>query len=740
MSLNNQILNKIETLSIGEDLISIRKILFESVVAISCLLGLPAVVIGGLEVYLQGKWEVVFVYISAYIPVLLCFLFRKKISYRYRVWVVLVDLYILSILILAGVGLSGAGISLLITFCVLATTFLGIKMGLVSVLMSFFGILSIGSGMSMGVLPIDIVAMTNSTRIEAWVMASTLFLFIGSIMVVCPGILQNNLQRTIEIIQEKTLALQDSNNYLEKVLKDKERTEDALKKNEEKFRKIYNNILDVYFESSLDGVILEISPSIAKHSLYKREELIGKSFNELRATPEDRDLFRKTLIKNGFMKNCEIQFPDKDNSQHICLMNIEVIKDNNDNPIKFVGIVRDITERKQSEKDKIQAQQYAAKLDKLAFVGQIAGKMAHDFNNILGIIMSTAEITLMRSEHEKTNKALEIIVEETIRGKNLTKNLIAFAKDYEPNQEFFILKEKIDLVLKLLAKDLEGIELVRKDEPGLPELLADPEMIEHSLVNLIQNSIHALSMTADPKIIMRSFSIGDKIHLEIKDNGCGIPKGHLKNIYDPSFTLKGSKDITKSYKRGIKGTGYGMANVKKYIEQHKGKISVESEFGSGTKVILDLLVVKKELTPEEKKEILTPKTQFEQSILLVEDEQSLSDVQYQILTDSPLNHTVDIANNGQVAMDLFDMNEYDFVSLDYVLPGDITGMDVYNYIRKKNKTVPILFISGNIEFLESIKELKQGDSNLDHISKPCQNKDYVISINRLLEQTLTSQS
>jgi len=85
-----------------------------------------------------------------------------------------------------------------------------------------------------------------------------------------------------------------------------------------------------------------------------------------------------------------------------------------------------------------------------------------------------------------------------------------------------------------------------------------------------------------------------------------------------------------------------------------------------------------------------------------------------------------------MATDLFDRNQYDFISLDYILPDGINGMDVYNHIRKTNKNIPILFVSGNIEFLESIKELQQKDVNLDPVSKPCTNKDYVGSINKLL--------
>ena len=92
-----------------------------------------------------------------------------------------------------------------------------------------------------------------------------------------------------------------------------------------------------------------------------------------------------------------------------------------------------------------------------------------------------------------------------------------------------------------------------------------------------------------------------------------------------------------------------------------------------------------------------------------------------------------------MAIDLFEKNEYEFISLDYMLPGNLNGMDIYNKIRKTNKTVPILFVSGNIEFLESIKELKQQDNYIDHLSKPCQNKEYLSSINNLLEKALTTE-
>ena len=93
-------------------------------------------------------------------------------------------------------------------------------------------------------------------------------------------------------------------------------------------------------------------------------------------------------------------------------------------------------------------------------------------------------------------------------------------------------------------------------------MLADSGMIEHALINLIQNSIHATSKVEDPRIILRTYCLENNIFFEIEDNGCGIQKEDFKNIYKPSFSLKGNRDVCGSYESGIKGTGYGMSNVK----------------------------------------------------------------------------------------------------------------------------------------------------------------------------------
>jgi len=394
--------------------------------------------------------------------------------------------------------------------------------------------------------------------------------------------------------------------------------------------------------------------------------------------------------------------------------------------------VRDVTAQKKAVKEKITAQQFAAEQEKHALVGQIAGKIAHDFNNILGAIMGNAELGLLELTDPQLRKPLEIIFDQGIRGKNLTRNLVAFAKDTEIKQEYFWISEKITLVLELLKRELEGIEVIREERKGIPELLADPGMIEHALVNLVQNSIHATSLTKTPCITIRTYCENETIFIEIEDNGCGIPEEHMDNIYKPSFTLKGGKDVNRSYKKEIQGTGYGMANVKKYIEQHKGSVSVKSKHRAGTVFFIGLPVIRKELTVEEKTQIQSQEPVSGKYILLVEDELPVSEVQYQILTKEPCCHRVDIASNGRMALDLLKRNTYDVVSIDYVLPGEINGMDIYNQFRKTNTATPVLFFSGNLDFLESVKKIKGNDPRVDHLSKPCQLKEYIDHINGLL--------
>ncbi|MDA3788719.1 MAG: PAS domain S-box protein [Desulfobacula sp.] len=382
---------------------------------------------------------------------------------------------------------------------------------------------------------------------------------------------------------------------------DHKRTQDALMESEKKYRYLFKNAPSGIFEIDLEKLrFINVNQFMCKNTGYSEKEFLSMNPLDL-LTKDSKNLYMERLEKlstgENLAGNVEYNIIKKDGQQLNAFLNNDFIYKNG----KLIGarvVAHDITELKKAEEEKIKAQKISAEHEKMALVGQIAGKIAHDFNNMLMIIMGNIELAKMDCKDAATEKAFELIHKETMRGKELIKNLVAFARDQEPRQEFFRINEKIDLVINLLKKDLEGIELIREYKTVVPELFADPGMIEHALINLIQNSIHATSKSEHPRIIIRTDCIDNKICFEIDDNGCGIQEEQLKIIFIPSFTLKGDKDATGSYKTGIKGTGYGISNVKKYVDQHNGNISIQSVFGSGTKFTISMPV--KELKEEEK--------------------------------------------------------------------------------------------------------------------------------------------
>ncbi len=520
------------------------------------------------------------------------------------------------------------------------------------------------------------------------------------------------------------------NQRLKKEVQNRKKTENRLRRSEKRFREIIEEVSEIAIQG-YDEKRRVTFWNNASEELYgfSNDQALGKKLEDLIIPDDMREQviqFHHDWIDKGKkIPAGALELVDKEKKM-VPVFSSHVMHETEDGYEMFCI---DLNLKPIQEAQKIANEQ-----NKMALVGQIAGKMAHDFNNILSIILGTTELAILDCEEPELKKALKMILEQSIRGKNLTRNLVIFAKDQEPRQEFFFIQDKIHLVCDLLKKDLSSIDVTIENDPKTPRLLADPGMIEHALVNLLQNAVHALSKTETPKIYIKTLSANDQISISIKDNGCGIPTEHLAHIHDPSFTLKGSCDITKSYRTGIKGAGYGMSNVKKYIEQHHGSIMVSSQTGEGTRFTIKLPVAQEELSLDDIEELKKERTFFQKNILLVEDEITVSNIQTRILSQAPIHHKVDVAQDAKTALEMFDGDRHDLVSLDYILPGEKNGLDVYHEIRKRNKKIPILFISGNIEFLESIKLLKQKDPYIEHVSKPCLNREYIKQINHLFER------
>ncbi len=439
---------------------------------------------------------------------------------------------------------------------------------------------------------------------------------------------------------------------------ERKQAEDALVESEERYRYLFTHapagICEMDFEKNR---FIRVNDIICKISGYSQAELMVMDPLDL-LTEKSRERFKIRIAKLTAgaqeTRNIEYDLITRQKKPLTVAVTLNVAHDDK----KFqrvLMVIHDISWRKIMEKERIEAQKLIGEQQKLALIGQVAGKMAHDFNNILGVIMGNIELMLMDHHDPDIQNTLKRILVHTEKGQYLTRNLVAFAKNQAPRQKFFSLNEKIDLALALMKKDLENIHITRSYTPDLPEILADPGMIEHTLVNLLQNAIHALSKTKDPEITLCTFISNAAICLEIKDNGCGIPEAHLADIFTPSFTLKGGKDALGAYAPDIKGTGYGMSNIQKYVHQHKGTIDVTSTQGAGTCVRICFPVIEKQLTAEEKKEIARAVTRPDRRILLVEDEPDISEIQQRVLSLAALR-AGEFRGRCRNRHDLFDWN------------------------------------------------------------------------------------
>lgn len=666
--------------------------------------GMFALIAGLVLAVRENVWSLLIADLTGLVVCLLL-MFVHRIRFEIRARITFFLCYGIGIAVILSVGPLSGGPIWLFTFAVLAGALMGNRAALAAISLNALSLTIIAVLISQGIIGGDFPSFKTP---HALVAAVVNFVVLNAITAVSVSALLRGLNIS-----------------------------------ERQYRLMADNVADVIWTMNLDLGFTYVSPSVRQMQGFTADEMMAKTLEDILVPGSLAQVWNLYLEKMALVdrgdpgawqpETFETEQVRKDGSTFWTSINARLIRGRHDRPTGILGVTRDITVQKKNEADKTMAQLIAAEHEKLALVGRVAGKMAHDFNNVLGIIMAHSDLALCDCRDTETRKTFELILSQTIRGRNLTKNLTAFAKSPEPKQKWFCFNEKVDFVLDLLKIDLDGIA-VKKEWKEDVEIIADPGMMEHTLVNLIQNAVHAVSLSRNPEIILRIYPPdAGHVRFEIQDNGCGIPREYVgEAVFEPSFTLKGSRDVAGAYRDDIKGTGYGMANVKKYMELHKGDIRVASEPGLFTRVTLLFPHIEKALTVEEKKQLRSCLPLSGRRILLVEDEPAIAGVQQQMLTNEPLCHTVDIASNGREAMDLFDRNSYDFVSLDYVLPGKFSGKDVYAHIRRRNRTIPVLFISGNIEFLESIKMLKQEDPYIDHLSKPCRNLEYVNSINTLL--------
>jgi PAS domain S-box-containing protein len=506
----------------------------------------------------------------------------------------------------------------------------------------------------------------------------------------------------------------------------------------EEERKMLDNRFKAIWEKSLDGlrlldengIILLVNDSFCKTVDLPREKLIGKSFAEV--YPEDvRDYKR-----NKFKENLTNENISRTERRKITLWNEKTIWIEISNSIiEFEGfpkmvmsLMRDISQEKFLEEQLVQSQ-------KMESIGRLAGGVAHDFNNILTVILGNSEMIKRLSKADpKLAAYADKIMIASHRGSDLAKQLLSFAKLNKQIAMPVDLNIIISETLKLLEHSLKKKAEIKKElDYSISKIEADQGNIQQVIMNIIINAKDAIedkgtiTIKTGTKIIDKTtiekpsdLPDGNYVYFSISDTGSGIPENVKKHIFEPFFTTKDNS----------RGTGLGLAIVYGIIRSHNGFISVDSSLGIGTTFTIFLPA---SISNIKDNPVLyntnTINGNFE-IVLLVDDEELILEIGKEIL--SALSFYPITANNGLEALKIYDQlqNKISIIIIDQIMP-DKNGSELAMLIKAKNPEVKIILSSGTSD--QIIEEFIEKGVIAGFIQKPYKIEELSQLLNEVLK-------
>ncbi|MFN8559893.1 MAG: ATP-binding protein, partial [Dehalococcoidia bacterium] len=324
--------------------------------------------------------------------------------------------------------------------------------------------------------------------------------------------------------------------------------------------------------------------------------------------------------------------------------------------------------------------------EKMASVGRLVSGVAHELNNPLTGIMGFAQLLLLRDLDPAARHEAETIRAEAERASKIVQNLLSFARRRSPERVPVDLNALIERVLSLWEYDLRVRDIVvRRDlGAGAPLIEADAHQIQQLLLNVLTNAAQALRAAGGGgAITVSTHAAGGYVRTHISDNGPGIAPDHLRRIFDPFFTTKPVGE----------GTGLGLTICYGIVEEHQGRITVESAPGQGATVVIDLPVAASTSLEQPALEPSTPQGPS-RSILVVDDEPAIIDLLDGALTLD--GHRVDRSTSAQAALERVCPGAYDAVITDVRMPG-MDGIAFYRWLVERDPGLVgrVIFTSGH---------------------------------------------
>ncbi|MRG85804.1 PAS domain-containing protein [Salinibacillus xinjiangensis] len=314
------------------------------------------------------------------------------------------------------------------------------------------------------------------------------------------------------------------------------------------------------------GRITYVNDKFCEISKYSRDELMGQDHRILNSGYHSKEFFKELwrTIGTGNVWKEEIRNKAKDDSYYWVNTTIVPFLNDNGKPYQYVAIRTDITDKKRTE-------EYMHRQDKLAAVGQLAAGVAHEIRNPLTSMKGYTEFLTMDEEDEERKEYLEIILDEIDRVDDIVEDFMVLAKPKDLTMEVKDIVSVMNNVLSLLDYDArkQGVAVHLRSEEEVMKAIVDENRIKQVFLNFVKNAIEAMPNGGDLTISL-DYSNQKYIHVSITDTGVGIPEEKLKRIGEPFYTTK------------EKGNGLGLMISFKIVENHNGRVYVESELGKGT--------------------------------------------------------------------------------------------------------------------------------------------------------------
>ena len=480
---------------------------------------------------------------------------------------------------------------------------------------------------------------------------------------------------------------------------ERKQAEEALKRSEENYRSIYDSANDALFIHHIKtGAIVSVNRKMCDMFGYSREEALQLSIGDISEgkAPYSQEDALKWMHRAMDGDPQLFEWRAKDKAGRLFWVEVNLKRAMIGGERCLLAMVRDITQRKQAERERKRLQAKLTQAQKMESLGTLAGGIAHNFNNILMGIQGRASLMMMdKTPSHPDHEHLHGIEEYVKSAVELTRDLLGFARRGKYEVKPTDLNTLIQHENEVFGRTKKEIRIHGKYEKRLWPAEVDQGQIQQALLNLYVNAWQAMPGGGDLYIHTENTTLdeaytrpvkvapGGYVKISVTDTGTGMDETILEKIFDPFFSTKD---------RG-QGSGLGLASVYGIIQNHGGFINVYSEKGEGTTFNIYLPASHKDLLEEGPK----PKGQEIQygqgTILLVDDENMIIQVGKKML--ETLGYQVLTARNGQEALNIYGQQKegIDLVILDMIMPG-MGGGETYDRMKEINEGVKVLLSSG----------------------------------------------